>query len=337
MNLKVGKQLWFFVLLFSAVLLICSGFGCFDPSSVRISVETDTLKRCLKNEDLCLMVLGVATKNMTEKSYSPYVESLKSFAFNYQIIGKHLDWHGWITRGAIMKAAMMNLKNNFTDEELRKIIIVTSDTGDVLVQGGPNELLNLYKQKIVELKTDLPDELDTEKLIIVGGEWACGANCEKKASSWFDRLKIEKSKRYFPHPQGGFLMGPPDALLEYYTYTVEYMDLKKNDDQIAMGNFALDCPRKIYIDYQQEIVATIAVIGGDYIIPDTGLNTYEKKLYKFTDKGLTLGDDISAAIGRSKETVYPPFLHIFNNTRSAQVKDYWDDLVAHLKQKVWKN
>lgn len=333
----MNKRATIFIVSSLFLSFINIGSGCSDPNALKIPIKTSGLEKCLSNEKQCLMVLSVATKNIPAKSYAPYEESLKYLGYNYEIIGVDQDWHGWITRGAIMKGAMDYLSKRFTREELKKIIIVSSDTGDVLVQRGPADLLALYRGKKAELKAQYPDKLDTENLIVVGGEWVCGGNCEKKATSWFDRLNIEKTKRYFPYAQGGFLMGPVDALLDYYTYTVDFMETVYNDDQIAMGNFVHNYPHEVYIDFQQEIMTTILVRPGDTISSETGVNFFQDKLYKFTSAGFALGDTFSNTIGKPLDTVYPVFLHMPNNTREEPVKNYWDRLVDHLQKTVWKH
>lgn len=335
-NLKnnvILRILW--VSIFSMIFFI---IGCSDDSSVDIKFDISSLKECVKNEDHCVTILSVSTKNISKDSYLPYSEALTKLKYDYHIIGTDLDWRGWITRGAAMKGAMIYLKNNFSPKELKKIVVASSDTGDVLVQKGPAELIKMYKAKTAELEKNYKTLLDTENLIIVGGEWWCSGNCEKQASSWFDRLEIPNSKRYFPHPQGGFIMGPVDALYDYYTYTTQYMTTVENDDQIAMGNFAIEYPEKIYIDYKQEIAATILMVSEYYPSEETGLNLDENNLYEFTNKGLSLSKKLIAEIGRiDSDGVYPAFLHMPNNTRKEVVKTYWNKLVAHLRQTVWED
>lgn len=308
--------------------------GCSDP--VVIDLNLDRLKTCLKTEDRCLIVLSVATKNISAESYQWYTEGLKKFDYDFHIIGTNLDWNGWITRGEAMKAALETLSQNFSHEELeKKIIVATSDTGDVLVQEPPQQLMSKFEKKQNDLKTKFGSKLDAEHLVIVGGEWFCGVNCERRSHEWFDRLNIDKNQRIFPYAQGGFLMGPAAAAKKFYAYTVDFMKSKINDDQIAMGNFAIEHPAHIYIDYQQEIAATIVENALSNTKPVSGLNYDQNHLYELADKGVALGEDVQQRIG-STEKIYPTFLHVPNNTRSASAKTYWEKLVDHLKIKTWK-
>lgn len=325
------KYAAFYSIITGIILLNCN---CFNPDDISVNFDTKNLRECVKNKDKCLIVLSVVTKNISSDSYPNYSYSLNKYGYDFHIIGTDLGWNGWITRGAAMRAAMNNLKNTFNAEELKKILVISSDTGDVLVQKSPDELLALYKNKLIQIETQFPGQLETQDLVIVGGEWHCGENCEQNSKVWFDRLKIDQRERYFRYPQGGFLMGSPIALHNFYEYTVKFMNLEINDDQIAMGKFAINYPSKIYIDYKQELVATIVIPG--HLDEKTGLDLDENKLYTFSEKGLSLGDALRKKIG-SVEKIYPAFLHVPNNMRNNRVREYWDKLVAHLKMTAWKN
>lgn len=306
----------------------------FDPYAIKIDVDTAKLSECLEKNDRCLMVLSVATKNIPESSYKSYTDSLKHFNYNFQIIGKALGWNGWLTRGAAMRAAMVNLTKKYPQEKLDKIIIVSSDTGDVLVQSGPEKLLYKFNSKKIDLQKSYPNKFKKD-LVMVGGEWSCGGNCEPRSRSWFDRLDIAPEKRLFPYTQGGFLMGSVPALLRYYNYTVEYMNTIRNDDQIAMGNFAINNPEYIYIDYRQELAATMTRYKSGNKTPKTGIDYNKNNLYKLDNKGYTLSSEVQEKIG-SKEKIYPAFIHVPNNTRSDSVREFWEKLIEDLKTTAWK-
>jgi hypothetical protein len=315
-----------------AILLIgfCFVNGCFNPYDVKITFDVAPLKECLKKNEKCIIVLSVSTKNIPSSSYRDYTYSLEKLGYDFHIIGGELGWSGWITRASAMRAAILHLKNNFSEEELKKIMVVSSDTGDVLVQNNPQDLLNAYEKKCAELKTQFSKQLETEDLIIAGGEWNCGGNCLQKSSKWFERLKIDRKERYFPYPQGGFLMGSPNALFPYYEYIIKYMDEVFNDDQIALGRFVVEYPSKIYIDYKQEFAATI-ILGGRF---DDATQVHLD--YQLSEHGLALGDELSKKIGKS-DKIYPAFLHIPNNTREEHVINFWQKLISHLKMTAWKS
>jgi hypothetical protein len=270
-----------------------------------------------------------------ESSYQHYTDSLKKFGYDFHIIGRDLGWNSWITRGSAMRSAILSLKQNFSKEDLKKIVVVTSDTGDVLVQNGPKTLLEKFNKKKAELKNQYRKQLDVDNMVMVGGEWFCGGTCEPRSSFWFDRLKIDVKERLFPYPQGGFLIGTADSLFGYFNYTVQFMRDVENDDQIAMGNFAIDHPAHIYIDYKQELAATILEKFPGEQTPDTGLDYDRDKLYDFSKEGYALSQTLQNRIG-SSATIYPSFLHVPNNVRRESVMKFWEKLVDHLKSTAWQ-
>lgn len=300
-----------------------------------IDFDLSPLRQCVAHEERCLIVLSVATKNIAADSFQTYTDGLKQFGYDFHIIGTNRNWKGWVTRGLSMQDALAKIEEEFTAQELNKIIIATSDTGDVVVQRGPRELLDQFEKKLIAIRDQFGTKLRTNDLVIVGGEWFCYGNCDARVRTWYERLGIDESKRIFPHAQGGFLMGPVTAAKRFYDYTVEFMLSRRNDDQIAMANFAIDHPQYIYIDYQQELAATIVDFFSPGRPPIEGFDYSEANTYEFADKGLALSKAVQQIIG-SAETIYPSFLHVPGNTRAGYVKTYWDKLVAHIKQKAWQ-
>lgn len=323
-------------LLFAIATTLLSTISCNKPFSELPPLDLSKLKACLKTENECLFVMSIATKNIKEESYAEYVRGLKRFDYNFQILGNQLDWEGWITRGRAMKSALIQLENSFTPVELNKIIVVTSDTGDVLVQRDPQYLLQKYKNKTDEIKNKFP-KLKSNDLVIVGGEANCGSNCDPNIYKWYDKLNIPQTERIFPYVQGGFLMGPVLAMKRFYSYTVEHMSNITNDDQIAMAGFALENPEHIYIDYHQEIAATIVEFGQNNpnAPPAIGLNYDWNQAYQFAPLGLALGEEIQKRIG-SDEKIYPIFIHLPNNQRERAASHYWKRLVDHVRATAWQ-
>lgn len=323
----------------SSLLLVVLGclsfFSCdkhLQGDAAILPFNPEKLNACLAREDRCVLALSVATKNIDAQTYTEFTDSMKIMGYDSHVIGRDLIWHGWITRGETMRKAMASLKEYFSPEALKKIIVVSTDTGDVLTQRPPKELLRKYYEKTKALHEKYGDKLDTENLIIVGSEWYCGTNCGRQSLSWYDRLGIPESKRAFAYPQGGFIMGPPEALLNYYTHTVNFMNKVENDDQIAMGDFIANNPSKAYIDYLQEIVATTLLYRG--FDATTGLNYDINEIYQLLPKGLALGKELLKLIG-TNENIYPAFIHMPNNRRDDQYKKLWERFVDHLQKTVW--
>lgn len=321
---------------FFVLLLYCMPFfscnGIEKKDAAELPWNSEKLNLCLKNEARCVIALSVATKNIDPQSYAEFSKSMKIMDYDFHVIGRDLAWKGWITRGKAMRNAMLSLKNHLSPEDLKKVIVVSTDTTDILTQRSPKELLRKYDAKTKGLNEKYGDKLDTANLIIVGGEWYCGGNCLPQSLSWYERLGIPESKRPFPFPQGGFVMGPVEALLNYYTHTVNYMTEKINDDQLAMGDFVVNNPSKIYIDFYQEIVATTLLDRG--FDAGTGLNYDVNEIYQFLPDGLALGKEVLALMG-SNENIYPVFIHVPNNTKQDHYIKLWDRIVNHLQKNVW--
>lgn len=262
------------LLIFPVILIAVSSYRCqllknpdkdFSGENLSSGYSAEQPKDC----NHCLISLSVATKNIKEESYAPFTQGLKNFNYDFEVLGRQSDWKGWITRAQVLKKKLEEIKNSGF-----KGLILNSDTGDVLIQRGPAELAMIYEGLVEHLKaSQLP--FDYDNLIVVGAEEYCAGNCNPEVVSWFEKygnnLNLSEAPKY-RYPNGGFLLGPVEAMITYYTFTENYMKTVTNDDQHAMQGFTIKFPEKIFIDYKGRFVANVMSGWDDFNLSNLGLS-----------------------------------------------------------------
>lgn len=183
----------------------------------------------MKQHDL--IVLSVATSEISDNSIEKFVNSMNFHNYNFKILGRHLKWSGFQSKTKICIDEIENIKN------LYKYTVIC-DCTDVFVTAPPQTLIDI---------------LNFDPKIYIGAEhipyYNKGKNTYQKIISFLQSINSNTS--FSPYPNGGFLCGPTLDLLKIIEKNLEYID-----DQAGYMD-AIFNGTNICIDYNNIIVSNI--------------------------------------------------------------------------------
>jgi len=176
-----------------------------------------------------LKVLAVATREIAPSEFSRWEATALQFGYNYEIIGRDMQWKGFNTKIRLCQDKLQSVNEPYT---------LITDCTDVFFCGSSSEILNKF--------------ISLDKDVIVGGEMEMyypGKTDKPTIEKFFENIR--KSPQSFPN--GGFILGKTDKLLELMTMNIEY-----SDDQASYFDTIHQNKFPLAIDYDTTLIANIA-------------------------------------------------------------------------------
>jgi hypothetical protein len=183
-----------------------------------------------------ILVLSVATKNITDDKIEKWRKSLEYYGYPYKLLSRDKEWSGF------------NMKINDVLEELENIdtdVVVITDCTDLFFTAPSDELLQKF--------------INSQKDVIIGGEmdlfYSKGKYPRNKVKGFLENRTNEKQK----FPNGGFLIGKRPALIRLLDKVKDYKDDQAAYIDVIYTNALPDL--LIDVDSKSEYVGNLPKYG----------------------------------------------------------------------------
>lgn len=177
-----------------------------------------------------LLVLTVATQEISNKAIEGWVNSCYFFGYHNQILGRDDRWSGWQYRTQKYLAAVEACQ--------RDKVVILCDSTDLFFTGPSTEAY----EKFISKKVD----------VVLGGENIIAYSQGNYYSYAIEEYFIRRCSSRFCFPNGGFVMGYAHALIELLS-----SNLSMKDDQAGYMDLS-QLPKLQYsIDETTSLIANI--------------------------------------------------------------------------------
>ena len=177
-----------------------------------------------------LLLLTVASKEVPLSKLEKWEKSAKFYGYNYEIIGRDKKWGGWSFR---------------TKEYLQRIIkekdsevIIISDGTDLFFSGPAQEAYNKF--------------IDSGKEVIIGVEQIISYHKGRNDLYVIEDFFNKQSGTVLKYPNGGFLIGKKNKLIELLT-----LNKDSPDDQAGYMDIIYEGAYQIDLDTDGKFVANL--------------------------------------------------------------------------------
>lgn len=177
-----------------------------------------------------LRLLTMASKNIDDRFFEKWITTAEKFGYTYEVLGRQMEWKNFGTK---IETVYNRLKT------VSEPVVAITDSTDVFLCGAADEMYEKF--------------VKTGKDAIVGVEMNMYYPIHKHEKhlvyDYFTGIK-ESSQAY---PNGGFIIGKTEALLEVFRLHLGY-----TDDQAAYFDTIYEKRYPLSMDYKAEFVGNVA-------------------------------------------------------------------------------
>lgn len=142
-----------------------------------------------------LLLLTVASREVHPSLLDQWEKSAKFYGYNYEILGRDKKWGGWIFR---TKEYLKRIKEETTSE-----VVIISDGTDLFFNGPAKEAYTKF--------------INSGKNVIIGVEQLIAYNKGRNDIYEVEDFFNKKSDTVLKYPNGGFVIGKREAMIELLT------------------------------------------------------------------------------------------------------------------------